>query len=435
MNVRIAGLFGLAALVAGAALSCKSDPTAEGIGSTNSVLMNLKVMNVIIADSNRSFATVYDSKSDPLSVPVSFSSCAPGVAAVSLASDAPLPRSAFFVKGVTFGTTCVVATAQGHADTTQVTTFPAKVVLTSGPDTLLSGSSTQYTFQYLDGAGAPVAGVPDPEFQSSDSSIALPQTTLGLVQAKSPGLVTITVQGPAASGNVAVAKGVHVVPGPFVGNINPASASPGDFVKITNGGPGFDSDTRVFIDGIRTFQVTATADSIRFVMPPTGVAGHVPLLLDQIGPDQVALVDTADLSSATASLDGPNEPANDDPATAPAVTANGDYYIVNHGTCNGGSATDPGDDCDAFFNVTNSLGRPDTITVQLDWLSGADNDILWCNATCSGFVGNFDGATTSNPEKSTVIIPAGAHWNLWINLFDPAGNKAVLLRVRITGIG
>jgi hypothetical protein len=435
MNVRIAGLFGLAALVAGAALSCKSDPTAAGIGSTTTVLMNLKVMNVIIADSNRSFATVLDSKSDPLSVPVSFSSCAPGVAAVSLASDAPLLRSAFFVKGVTFGSTCVVASASGKTDTTQVVTFPARIVVTSGPDTLLSGSTSQYTFQYLDGVGAPVAGVPDPEFQSSDSSIALPLTTLGLVQAKSPGLVTITVQGPAASGNLAVAKGVHVVPGSFVGNISPSSASPGDFVKITNGGPGFDADTRVFIDGIQTFQATSTADSIRFVMPPTGKAGLVPLLLDQIGPDQVALIDGSNLSSATASLNGPNEPANDDPATAPAITANGDYYVVNHGTCTGGAATSPGDDCDAFFNVTNALARPDTITVQLDWLSGADNDILWCDATCGAFVGNFDGASTNNPESSTVIIPAGAHWNLWINLFDPAGVKAVLLRVRVSGKG
>ena len=397
--------------------------------------MNLKVMNVVIADSNRSFATVYDKASDPLNLPVTFASCNPAVAAVSLASDAPLPRSAFFVKGVTFGTTCVVATAQGLTDTTQVVTFPARVVLTSGPDTLQSGSSTQYTFQYLDGAGAPVAGVPDPTFESSDSSVALPLSTLGLVQAKSPGPATITVQGPEASGNLAVTKGVLVVPGSFVGAISPSSASPGDFVKITNGGPGFDSDTRVFIGGIETFQVTATADSIRFVMPPTGVAGLVPLLLDQIGPDQVALVDNTNLSSTTSSLNGPNEPANDDPATAPAITADGDYYIVNHGTCTGGSATSPGDDCDAFFNVTNALARPDTITVQLDWLSGADNDILWCNATCSAFVGNFDGASTSNPETSTVIIPAGAHWNLWINLFDPAGIKAVLLRVRVSGKG
>jgi hypothetical protein len=435
MNVRIAGLFGLAALVAGAAVSCKSDPTAEGIGSANSVVMNLKVMNVIIADSSRSFATVFDTKSDPLTLPVSFASCDPVVAAVSPASDAPLPRSAFFVKGVTFGSTCVVATADGKTDTTQVSTFPARIVVTGGPDTLLSGSSSLYTFQYLDGVNQPVAGVPDPTFQSSDNSIALPLSTLGLVQGKSPGSATLTIQGPPESGNLVVTKGVLVVPGSFVGNISPSSASPGDFVKITNGGPGFDSDTRVFIDGIETFQVTATADSIRFVMPPTGVAGLVPLLLDQIGPDQVALVDNTNLSSASSSLNGPNEPANDDPATAPAITADGDYYIVNHGTCTGGSATSAGDDCDAFFNVTNALARPDTITVQLDWLSGADNDILWCDAACGGFVGNFDGATSSNPETSTVIIPAGEHWNLWINLFDPAGGNAVLVRVRITGIG
>lgn len=421
---------GLALLAA-----CKSDPTTDLVGPTNLVLMNLKTVHVVIADSVRSFATVYDKASDPLNLSISFSSCDPSIASAIPASDAPLIRSGFFVKANAYGSTCIVASAQGKSDTMEVTTVPDRIVFSGGPDTLQSGSTAQYSFQYVDKLNAPVAGVPDPTLTSSAEGIALPLATLGQVQAQSPGSATLTLTAPDAAGGLTTNKGVVVVPGAFVGTLSPSSASPADFVKITNGGPAFDADTRVFVDGIQTFILTNTPDSIRFVMPPTGVSGVVPLLLDQIGPGQVALIDNVDLSSATASLNGPNEPANDDPATAPAVTADGDYYVVNHGTCKNGGATDPGDDCDAFFNITNSLARADTITVQLDWLSGADNDILWCDATCGAFVGNFDGATTSNPEMSTVIIPAGAHWNLWINLFDPAGNKAVLLRVRITGIG
>ena len=431
------GLSGLrrAILVLALLAACKSDPTTDLVGPTNRVLMNLKTVQVVIADSVRSFATVYDKASDPLNLPISFSSCDPSIASIIAASDAPLTHSAFFVKANAYGSTCIVASAQGLTDTMEVTTFPDRIVFSGGPDTLQSGSTSQYTFAYVDKLNAPVAGVPDPTLTSSANGVVLPLATLGQVQAQSPGTATLTLTAPSAAGSLTAGKGVVVVPGAFVGTFTPASANPADFVKITNGGPAFDADTRVFVDGISTFILTKTADSIRFVMPPTGIAGAVPLLVDQIGANQVALLDTVDLSSATASLNGPNEPANDDPATAPALNANGDYYIVNHGTCKNGSATDPGDDCDAFFNVTNALARPDTITVQVDWLSGADNDILWCDAACGAFVGNFDGATTSNPEKSTVIIPAGAHWNLWINLFDPAGNKAVLLRVRVTGIG
>src|SRR5439155_12821974 len=120
------------------------------------------------------------------------------------------------------------------------------------------------------------------------------------------------------------------------------------------------------------------------------------------------------------------------------ITANGDYYIVLSGICKDGSKTLSTDDCDDFFSFTNPLARVDTITVRLDWSSGPDVDILWCKVvTCSGS-GNVitgGGATSNNPENSTVIIPAGATWYLWINLFDPTAVPAILARVRVSGKG
>jgi len=139
--------------------------------------------------------------------------------------------------------------------------------------------------------------------------------------------------------------------------------------------------------------------------------------------------------SSTASLLDHQDPGSDDPATATAITANGDYYVVVHGTCTGGVFTNPGDDCDDFYAVTNTGATSDSMRVQLDWLSAADVDVLWCrNAACSS-VTTGGGATASNPEISRVFIPAGATWYLWINLFDPAGTKSSFARIRLSGKG
>lgn len=90
-------------------------------------------------------------------------------------------------------------------------------------------------------------------------------------------------------------------------------------------------------------------------------------------------------------------------------------------------------DVDNFYTLT--LAGTTTFTVTLDWAAsyGADLDILFCNAACSAFVGNFDGASTANPEVSTVTLPAGTY-NLWINNFVSSGSTpaAPLYRIRIT---
>jgi hypothetical protein len=440
-------LFGLrCAVVAVAALAaCKSDPTADLVGGADRLTLEFDSLNVTIADSSKVIARVLDRAGDPVTATVSVTSCNTGVATVSLGDQSPLVQSAFFVKGITFGGTCAIATSGQLADTVQIATYPAKIVVTSGPDTLLSGTTAAYTYDYRDAVNNSVAGVPDPTFSSNDKTrVAILTTPLGTVQAKSPGAATITVTGygPLASG-ISTTKAVLVIPGVFTGSVNAATAIPSDIVKITKaaGGPGFDADSRVFVAGARTFTMgtaadTAgmTSDTILFVMPATGKTGIVALLVDQVSPDQIALADSSKLSSTTASLDGPNEPANNDPATAPALTANGDYYIFPHGVCDGGAATSPGDDCDDFFAVTNPSAT-DTLAakVQLDWFTGSDVDILWCrNAGCTS-VTTGGGATTANPEKSSVKIPPGATWYLWINLYDPAGAPSVVARIRFTG--
>lgn len=434
MNRRLFGMLGtLAALTL---VSCKEDPLAGSAGSLEDVDLQFTYLEVVIGDSARTFAVERDALNTPLPPTATVRSCDPSVATVTAVSDAPQQRTGFYVKGLTYGSTCVIAEARNTADTMQVATFPATIVITSGPDTILSGSVAAFTFEYRDRAGNPVAGVPAPTFSSSDTtkakSLASP---LGSVRGRAPGFATITVTGTGApAGGSTATKQVVVVPGSFTGGISATSGSPGDTVILTNasGGPGFDADTRVTINDVETFTFGVTADSLRFVVPGVGVAGLVPLELTGMGPDQAAQNTT--FTSNTASLADPYDGTNDDPSTAPSITANGDYFVILSGTCTDGVVTDPGDDCDDFFRVANPSGT-DTLfaEVALDWFSGSDADILWCrNSGCTS-VTTGGGATTANPEVSIVKIPPGATWFLWINYFEPVDVTKDILRVGFSG--
>jgi hypothetical protein len=165
------------------------------------------------------------------------------------------------------------------------------------------------------------------------------------------------------------------------------------------------------------------------ITPGVGAAGSVNMLMTLMGPQDLAQI--AGLTSNTAALADKFDAVNDNPATAPLI-GNGDQYIVMQGNCVDGVGG-AGDDCDDFFTLTNALARPDTITVNAAWFTGADVDILFCNAACTAFVGSFGGATAANPENVSVVIPAATTWRLWLNLFAPNPNTVV--RVRVSGQG
>lgn len=431
MKRQIYGLLGVVAIAAlGAA--CKDDPLSDTGGSLSRLDLESAYREVIIGDSIRTFAIERDALNTPLPPTAAFRSCNTAIATVSAVSDAPLVRAGFFVKGLTYGTTCIIAEAGALADTMQVATFPATLVIL-GPDSVGSGSVTNFTWEFRDRSGNPVAGVPAPTFSTSDTLRAkVVGAPVGAISALAPGLALITAVGVGSpSTGLTGVKGVTVVPGTFTGGVAPASGSPGESVKLTNavGGPGFDADTRVFINGVETFKFNTTTDSVRFIVPGVGVAGSVTLGLTAMGAAQVAQNGT--FTSNSALFADTYDAVNDDPTTSPVITTNGDYFVVMHGACPDGVPTDPGDDCDDFFTITNAGAVPDTMTVRLDWFDGADVDILWCNSGCTAFVGNFAGATGANPENSTVFVPAGTTWRLWVNLFAP-GNASTIVRVRVT---
>jgi len=438
MNRRLFGAFGVLAVVALPVGGCKSDPLSNVDGTPAALYTDFSFLEVNVGAELPVTATVLDARSTPLEVTVTFRTCNATVTVGPDTSYHPLPptTSRTLVHGVTYGTSCVIAEYAGLSDTVQVATFPASIAL-FGPDTLGSGATALYTYEFRSATGAPVAGVPAPTFASADTTRVkiVPAAPLGTFTALAPGAVTVRVTGvgsPAAG--VTSAKSVTVVAGSFVGGVSPPSGDPTDTIKLTNavGGPGFDADTRVFINNVRTFTFGVTADSVKAIVPGVGVAGSVVLAMQNMGPGQLA--QNGAFTSTTALFADHYDAVNDDPATAPALTLNGDYYIVMHGTCTDGVVTDPGDDCDDFFAVTNPGGVEDTMSVNAAWFDGADVDILWCkNATCSG-PGNVitgGGATSANPENSTVRIPAGATWYLWLNYFAPGGTST-LVRVRLT---
>jgi len=442
MNRRLFGAFGVLIIAALPLGSCKSDPLSDLDGSPAAIVTDFDLVRVAVGDTVTVTSSVLDGRSTPLAVPITFRTCSAVATTVLDPEYHPVPATSAraLVIGASLGTTCVIASAEGLEDTVDVLTFPATLVITGGPanDSIPSGAVTQFGFQYRDHQGNPLTGLPDPTFSTSDTNRATVTTPVGAVQGKAPGPVTIRAAGVGVNpSGITATRSVTVVPGTFAGGITPTAVDPGDTVTLTGavGGPAFDADTRVDVNGVRAFTFAITAGSMKFVVPGIGVAGSVPLALSNMGAGQAA--QRATLTSNTASFADPYDGVNDNPATSPAITANGDYFVVQHGTCTDGAVTDPGDDCDDFFTVTNSTAAALTVTVRLDWFTGSDIDILWCkNATCSG-PGNVvtgGGATASNPENSSVSIPAGATWYLWINNFDPAGAASILSRVRVGGL-
>lgn len=525
MNRRIYGFLGIVATFALAG-SCKDDPTEPLRGGPSLLQLEFNYREVIISDSVRVSATVRDGQNNALPEPVTITSCNTGIVSITPTSAAPLPETAFFVKGVAYGTTCVAAAASGLTDTMSVATFPRRIAITS-PDILLSGAVTQFVYTYFDARGNALTGLPAPTWSTTDANVAA-VTAAGIVTPKDPGQARITVVGVGSVGDTTnFGKTTVVAPNPFSGTIVPSPAFPGQTVTITRGGttpvfdansqvlfnnaaqtlalntadsvrvalpdltaagsvvmiarrlgaaeiaeadtfnvllptldgtvtpaagvptdtiqvtrgtgPVFDVDTRAYIGGLRTFIIPTSADQIGVVVPGVGVADTVTARITRAGPTNEARRFT--FTSTTASRADHYDLIGNDgfpvAPTNPSITANGDYYIIESGTCDGGAPTDPGDDCDDFFRVANPSAT-DTLfaSVQLDWFSGSDVDILWCkNTTCSG-AGNVvtgGGATLNNPEVSNVKIPPGATWFLWINYFEPIGVTKDVLRVRFSG--
>lgn len=384
-------------------------------------------------------ARVEDSVGNATSDAVSFASCDPAKVTVSAGDAMDQWTSSAGIAGVTLGVSCVTATGAGMTDTIRVRIAPGSIVL-SGPDSMISGTGGTFdmAFYSLDGtlltAGA---DFPVPEVKTVNAALLAISATDPLTydgSARSPGNAVLQVSTNTDFGSVTANHLVTVVPDVFTGTLSAATGAPGSLVTATRaaGATAWDSDVGVSLKGVSAFVDGVTADVVRFAVPATGSTALSNLLFTNIGPDQLAKITTFTL---TQPLEDIYWPGNLDPLAGPDVDAvmspAGNIYMTSVGLCSGGV----GADCDDFFTIT--AGATDrTVTATLTWVSSTttvagDFDILWCNADCSAYVGNFDGAGSSKPEVSTVTIPAGATWHLWINNYSQTAPRFSNVKVNL----
>src|SRR5687767_12189705 len=217
MNRRLFGTCGAIAVVILGFGSCKSDPLSDSDQVPAALVTEFSYLEVNVAAARSVTAYVVDGRSARLEVPVTFTACSPVITVTPDTGYHPIPptSSRALVRGVTFGTSCVVVEGGGFVDTVQVATFPASIVI-SGPDTVESGDTVAFTYEYRDAANAPVAGVPAAAWTTGDTLRGTITAAAGMLAARDSGLLTITVTGtgsPAAG--VVRTKQLYIKPAPF----------------------------------------------------------------------------------------------------------------------------------------------------------------------------------------------------------------------------
>ena len=432
MNRLRAGTLLTAALLM---LGCAKDPTASLRAGPKRVLLSSSVLTVNVGDSLAVTATVVDEQGNPLPDEATATSTTPQVVSVIPTSGAPLPRSRFYVKALTFGEGKVDVSVAGITESIKVLTYPASLRITGMPDSLGSGTAITLTAVPLSATNQPLTGIGPITWESEEAgaycgedcaSVTSPGPT-STVTGKTPGTVNIIAHLPGGAEAQATFK---VVPGPFNASLLSAtSGNPGDILTITapGGGLTFDATTDVTFGGGATFLAAAvTPTTLQVVVPPADAAGATELVITGIGPDEVAQRTTFTLNRANDAY----EATNNDPTTAPAITADGTYTVILRGNCVNGVG---GADCDDIFAITNTTGSPIAIDLGASWPTDADVDLFVCyDAVCSD--GNFDGATGANPEALSDTIAPGDTYYVWLNLWAPEGTPFSIVELTVSGI-
>jgi hypothetical protein len=167
----------------------------------------------------------------------------------------------------------------------------------------------------------------------------------------------------------------------------------------------------------RIAAISADSQTIRFLPQPgsTGSPAITGVALAVVLPVPLSLPAAASLTVANSTV----YTGTDDPTTAPT------FNLSNLAVGDTLDFFDLSTNIDQFYKIVTTGSV--TVAARLTWPAGPDMDILWCNAACSAFVGNFAGATSANPENSTVTFAAGTN-HFWANLY--AGAAPAWIRIR-----
>jgi len=306
---------------------------------------------------------------------------------------------------------------------------PAEVILDFSALRLTQGDSATIEARIVDNRLTPLEGAIT--FASCDAATAkvIPN---GSFDPRPPTAAQAVVHGLGANATciTASAEGakpdsviVTVLPTSFTVNASSTTLNVGDTLTLT--APGalqFSAAANVDFGGNpgSVISQSATTLVVQVPMPDAAVAG--PLTVTGVSVTYVPGL-TVDLPTASSfTVTNANDPNSlPDPAVQLPIPTAGNSVVLFDGFATG--------EADNFYSFT--LAATTTFTVSLGWPTAADLDILWCDAGCNNFVGNFDGAGSSNPESSQVTLAAGTY-NLWINVFDAKGETPHLYTLTIS---
>lgn len=235
---------------------------------------------------------------------------------------------------------------------------------------------------------------------------------------------------------------VTVIPPPaFTGTFSDNTPNTAQLVTATRNasGPLFDLDTKVQVGGINAFVESVATDgsTITFAIPYEFSAGdNVSVTFLQLDVDQQARTTNVTINAVGTD---PSGPADTSAATAPVISANGNYFALL-------TSTDPGQYAGLVGGVANfftiTAGATDlNLTVTMDWdapgATTGDMDLYLCaNACTSGGDFGSDGygaASSAKPESEDITIPAGTTMHLMMVRYAAGVSAGDLIRVNVTG--
>jgi hypothetical protein len=161
--------------------------------------------------------------------------------------------------------------------------------------------------------------------------------------------------------------------------------------------------TQVLVDGTPLGNITVvSANQIDARMPTFGTDGTFDV--------EVTVGGVASNTGTWTQSGGfnENEAVNDDPGTAPVITAPFEFTGAFEGA--------PEEDDFFLFTVTSDV----TLVIDLSWNPAKDLDILVTDVGVTTVVCS-DGATGARPEQSVCVLTAGTYI-LWLNDFDAFAN-------------
>lgn len=317
--------------------------------------------------------------------------------------------------GVGGGVITATWTANGVTQTSSVTiSVNSPTLEITAPATLVYPATADLSVALINPTDPPADFGPfdentDVTWSSSNTDVLTVDAATGEVASVGGGEATITVTW---NGNETVTASVDIAvtaPAPTLTSLDVTSGPVGTYVTIT--GTGLLDIQGVFLGGddYSAFQDgVPTSTNLSFWMPNPGIGG----------PDdydvQVGL--EGDLSNALTftltSANGPNDPLNDSPFTAPPAPPV-PFTVV-----------DFLDDTDVDDFSVLTMPVDGTLIIDLDWDTGADLDILMTDVAFTAYVCT-NGATGDQPEQAQCALTAGSYL-LWINDFDASPASYIL---------